>query len=586
MLLTLALPFSAILYIAGNHLSRMEKEIAHQYLSSNLRTVASTLDQVLMNLERLHAFIILDAQFINSLRRLDLYEEREEYSDFINTNNIRNRINHVAATNNYIFSVYTYSFTAKRFFSSRINWRPDFNYFPDAQWLQVYWNQGLFQPWHFAQDVGDSRNMLVSYREVWDRNQLIGLVSVNVDAEEISKMLYEIIPHATGSTFVIDDWGNIVRRANSFELQYNADFSQQELDNWLIPEIPQEGSGFFESSFEGRDLFVSYYRSPYSGFRFAAAAPLKEIQTGTSVMFLLFMIFILLQGIMIIINLLLARHYFWTPLRTLFTGMRQVQEGNFSTRLPHNPTYEFGYINNNFNIMAENIHKLIEENYASKLISKEAQLKNLQDQVNEHFLYNTLDSIHWLAHKENAEQASKMVFALANFYRVSLSSGQDIIPVRDVVQMTQNYLYIQKLRMQDAVSYTINCDPSLEDTLMPKKLLQPLVENALVHGLKSLKRPGEIRIVFEKISANMRISVADNGRGFTKERLRQVRAQLQSPDSFLDKSFALKTIQSQIWLYYNLQNSVHIETTPQKGATIWFEIPVKMPIVEKESHSG
>jgi len=570
MLLTLALPFSVILFLATNHLSRMEKEIANQFLASNLRTVSSTLDQVLMNLERLHAFILLDNQFLNALRRLSLYQEREEYSDFLNTNSIKNRINNVAATNNYIFSIYAYSFTAKRIFSSRINWDTNFNYFPDAPWLDVYREQGLGHPWYFTQDIGDNRALLASYREVWANNQPFGLVSVNVDAAEIAKMLYEVIPNMAGSTFIMDDRSNIIHRTEGFSKNEN----DTALVNWLISRIPAGESGFFDMLYEGNEIFISYYKSPYSGFRFVAAAPLKEIQSGTSVMFQLFMTFLLLQAIMIVMTLLLARHYFWTPLRTLFAGMRQVQGGDFSVRLPRNLTYEFGYINNNFNAMAENIQKLIEENYSSKLISKEAQLKNLQDQLNEHFLYNTLDSIHWLARKESAEQASQMVLALANFYRISLSDGHDIIPVRDVVQMIQNYLYIQKLRMQDEISYTITCAPSLEDTLMPKGLLQPLVENALVHGLKSLNRPGEIRVAFEEASPCMRVTVADNGRGFTEERLRQIQDLLESPDSFRDQIFALKTVQSQLQLYYNLRNSVHIETAPEKGAVIWFEVPV------------
>ena len=575
MLFTLALPFSVILFLAANNLSRMEKEIANQFLSSNLRTVALTLDQVLTNLERLHAFTFMDTQFLGGMRGLALYEEREEYSDYLNTISIKNRINNVAATNNYIFSLYAYSLYARRFFSSRINWDPDFNFFLDSFWLRSYMEQGLDRPWHFTEGVEDGRTLLVSYREVWDNNQPIGLVSINVDAEEAAKMLYEVIPNVTGSTFIMDDWGNIVRRiAGPSDFGNDAAFI-----DWLVSEIPEENSGFFDTSYEGNEIFVSYYRSQYSGFRFVAAAPLKQIQTGTSVMFQLFMIFILLQVIMIVMIMILASYYFWTPLRILFTGMRQVQEGDFSARLPHNPAYEFGYINNNFNIMAENIQRLIEENYASKLISKEAQLKNLQNQLNEHFLYNTLDSIHWLARKENAQQASQMVFALANFYRISLSSGHEIIPVRDVVQMIQNYLYIQKSRMQD-VSYSITCDPSLEDTLMPKGLLQPLVENALIHGLKSLNRPGEILVTFENISPCMKVTVADNGRGFTEERLRQVREQLESPDSFRDQSFALKTIQSQIWLYYNTKNSVNIETAPDKGAVIWFSVPV----IEKESN--
>ena len=576
MLLTLALPFSVILFVTANHLSRMEKEIANQYLSGNLQTVASAMDQALTNLERLHAFIFMDTQFLNSLRRLSLYDEREEYSDFINVNNIRNRINNVAAANNYVSSIFAYSFPAKRVFSSRINWNADFNYFPDAPWLEVFREQGIVHPWYFTHDLTDNRSILASYREVWAMNQHIGLVSINVDTAEISRMLYEAIPQTAGSTFIMDDRENIIRRIGDTVEQNDTVFV-----DWLALKIPGENSGFFEASFEGQEIFVSYYRSPYSGFKFVAAAPMRQIQTGTFIMFRLLMVFLLLQGIMIVVALLLARHYFWSPLRTLFDGMRQVQEGNFSARLPKNPSHEFGYINNNFNTMVENIHKLIEENYASKLITKEAQLKNLQDQLNEHFLYNTLDSIHWLALKENARQASQMVIALANFYRISLSSGRDIIPVRDVIQMIKNYLYIQKLRMKDTLNYNITCAPSLEDTLMPKGLLQPLVENALVHGLKSLSRPGEISIGFENVSSNMKITVADNGRGFTEERLWQVREQLDSPDSFKDKSFALKTIQSQIWLYYNSKISLNIETEHEKGTTVWFEVPVN----NKESNN-
>jgi two-component system sensor histidine kinase YesM len=569
MLLTLALPFSVILFVAANQLSRMEKEIANQYLSSNLRTVASTMDQVLTNLERLHAFIFMDIQFLNSLRRLTYYEGREEFSDFINISNIRNRITNVAATNNYISSIFAYSFPAKRIFSSRVNWNPDFHYFPDAPWLQVYREQGLVHPWYITHDIFDNRPILASYREVWSMNQHIGLVSINIDITEIARMLYEVFPPATGSTFIIDDHGNIIRSIGEFTGQSDLD-----LVNWLSMQIPNGDTGFFDTSFEGNEIFVSYYRSPYSGFRFVTASPLKQIQTGTSIMFTLLMIFMLLQGVMIIGALLLARHYFWFPLRILFDGMRKVQEGNFSLRLPKNPTYEFGYINNNFNIMTENIQKLIEENYASKLITKEAQLKNIQDQLNEHFLYNTLDTIHWLALKENATQASQMVLALANFYRVSLSAGRDIIPVRDVIQMIQNYLYIQKLRMKDALNYTISCDPSLENTLMPKGLLQPLVENALIHGLKSLHRPGELQIVFEENLEYMRVTVKDNGHGFTDKRLRQVLDQLESPDSFREQGFALKTVQSQVWLYYNSKIPINIETSLDKGTAVWFEVPL------------
>jgi two-component system sensor histidine kinase YesM len=591
MLILLVLPFSAVLVLTMDRLSRMEKENANQFLSGNLRTVSSALDQALGNLERLHVFIFTDSHFLNSVKRLAPYGAGDAYSDYINTSGIKNRINNVAITSNYIHSIYAYSFAAQRIFSSKITWDAAFNRFSGAVWLDTYrenfpGNSEQFPqtaPWYFTRDIRDGRPLLASYREVWANNQPVGLVSINVDTADIAKMLGEVNPHQAGYTCIIDGRGNIIREADrpypGGAARTGAGTAERDADDtllaWLVPRIPADsGRGFFNAPYQGKKLFVSYYTSPYSGFKFASAAPLNQIQTSAPVMTRLIMLFLLTLVLLIIVTLLLARYYFWTPVRSLFAGMKQVQEGNFAVRLPENSSYEFGYINDNFNRMADNIQKLIEENYASKLVSKEAQLKNIQNQLNEHFLYNTLDSIHWLARKEKARQVSEMVYALANFYRTSLSSGRDIIPVRDAAEMVKNYLFIQKIRMRDTLAYDISCDPELLDQDMPKGLLQPLVENALVHGIKFTDRPGKIRVCFEKITGHgMRVTVQDNGRGFEESRLREVREQLELPP-YQDQSFALKTIQSQLRLYYNVKNAVHIETAPGEGARVWFEVPL------------
>jgi two-component system sensor histidine kinase YesM len=547
-------------------MSRLEKENANQYLSSNLRTVASVMDQVLMNLEGLHTFIFLDNQFLNGLRQLSPYDTREEYSDYKNTNSVKNRIGNVAVVNDYIYSIYAHSFSARRFFSSKINWDAAFNHFSASPWLETYRENGLSQPWQITREVREDRTILACYREVWtyDIENPIGLVSINVDTADIARMLREVSPDGSGYAFIMDDKGSIISETGRAYLEP------------LIQRLPENtASGFFTVSDSGREMFVSYYTSPYSGFKFAAAAPLDQIETGKPLMVQLIAVFITVLILVGLTAVFLARYYFWTPIRSLFAGMRQVEEGNLSVRLPPNPTYEFGYINNNFNRMALNIQKLIEENYASKLVNKEAQVRNIQDQLNEHFLYNTLDSIHWLARRENAVQASEMVHALANFYRTSLSSGHDIIPVKSVAEMAGNYLYIQKIRMKDTLTYSIIYDPDLADMEIPKGLLQPLVENALIHGMKALDRPGVLHIVFEKtLTGSMRVSVQDNGHGFNEDQLRRVREQLDSPDSYCDQSFALKSIQSQLRLYYNVRNNVNIETSAGKGARVWFELPL------------
>ncbi|MDR0386683.1 MAG: sensor histidine kinase [Treponema sp.] len=581
MLIVLALPFSIVLIFTTDRLSRMEKESANRFLSGNLRTLSSALDEALANLERLHVFIFMDKEFLNGIKRLAPYNSREEYGDYFNTNGIKNRINNVAITSNYIHSIYAYSFTARRIFSSKVNWDAAFNHFYGAPWLDTYrenfsQDSGRFLrtiPWYFTRDITDGRSILASYREVWANNQPIGLVSINVDTAEIARKLRAVNPRKTGYTCIIDNRGNIIREAETAGTE-DVDGA---LFSFMVPKIPEDsGQGFFNFPYRGKEIFVSYYTSPYSGFRFAAAAPLDQIRTSTPVMTRLIMLFFLLLVLLIIVTMLLARYYFWTPVRALFAGMRQVEEGNFSARLPPDSSYEFGYINDNFNRMTDNIRKLIEENYASKLVSKEAQLKNIQNQLNEHFLYNTLDSIHWLARKENARQVSDMVFSLANFYRISLSSGRDVIPVREAAEMIRNYLFIQQFRIGDAISYAIDCEEDLAEEEIPKGLIQPLVENALTHGLKSLDRPGKVRVCFAKTGDGraMRVLVEDNGRGFGAEKLRQVREQLEKTESYQDQSFALKTIQSQLRLYYNVTNAVHIETAPEAGARIWFEVPL------------
>jgi two-component system sensor histidine kinase YesM len=222
--------------------------------------------------------------------------------------------------------------------------------------------------------------------------------------------------------------------------------------------------------------------------------------------------------------------------------------------------------------MAENMQKLALENYTSKLVNKEAELRNIQNQLNEHFLYNTLDSIHWLARSGDNLKVCGMVFALANFYRQSLSSGKEAIPVRDVIEMSKNYLFIQKIRMREALEYNFTCDPGLEGALILKNLIQPIIENAIVHGFRGVNRPGSIDVSFRLQGDGMRIAITDNGVGFEPARLEEVRLELNSP--YCEEAFALKTVQSQAQIFYGRPVRLNIETSVGMGTTAWLELPL------------
>lgn len=581
MLLALVVPFTIFLLITMNRLAALEREDANQYLSSNLRTVSSTVDQILRNLEFSHIQMFQDRAFSNGIRRLAPYDHREEYSDFRNITGIRSSISEAAVANAYIHSIYVYSFRAQRMFSSRINWDPAFNHFDgvDVRWLDTYFTNDLRYPWHITDAIRENRIILSSYRDiqVFGDEFPVALVSINVDASSITQKLSEVTPDGVGYIFIMDGNGNIISQE-----RYMDETFEEIIANMPLAEL----DGYFDFQFDGYDFFASFYTSSYSGFRYVIATSLDQVQTSVPVMRQLIVMFFLLIALLAGLVMFLAHHYLYTPIRTLYAGMNRLHDGDFTVRLPQSPTAEFDYINSSFNHTVENIRKLINENYANKLVNKEAELRNLQNQLNEHFLYNTLDSIRWLARKENAPDASDMVLALANFYRLSLSSGKDVIPVGDVLEMLKNYLNIQMYRMHDALSYTIDCEPSLLNQPILKNLLQPIVENAIIHGISGLDRPAviEIRVTTHQ-DKWMRIEVRDNGKGFTEDKLKQVHRQLGLQDPYCEHSFALKTIQSQIQIFYGLDISLQIDTTHEHGCSVWFDLPIVPEGVENQDES-
>jgi len=577
MMLALLVPVVIVLLLTASRLSNLERENAHQYLGSNLRTVSSTVDQILRNLEFSHVSVFQDRQFLRGMRQLVPYDMREEYSDYRNITGIRNCISRVAVGNNHIHSIYAYSFTAQRFFSSRVNWDPSFNHFDGVgiDWLDTYRMINLTHPWHITTSVEAGGLILSSYREMWvyGIEQPIGLLSVNIDAAEVHAMLGEIAPGEAKASFMVDTNGRMISLH-----EYN-DSTLQDILSY-IPE--SEAEGYFEFNLNGTAVFASFFTSSYSGFKYVIATPLNQIQTSAPVIIQLLVIFMVLLFLLLILAMLLARHYFHKPVKALLSAMEQLKGGDLTTRLPENPTYEFDYINNNFNNTVESVRNLINENYANKLIYKEAQLRNLQNQINEHFLYNTLDSIHWLAKMEEAYKACDMVFALADFYRLSLSFGQDVTPLRNVIKMLENYLYIQKFRMKDNLNYEITCDKSLYGEQILKNLLQPLVENAIVHGIVGIDRPGMISIDFARNEKWMKITVKDNGKGFAENKLEQVREQLELQDPYCEHSFALKAIQSQLQIFYGLDIKLQINTTLGKGSTVVVELPAGAPVIDDD----
>ena len=193
-------------------------------------------------------------------------------------------------------------------------------------------------------------------------------------------------------------------------------------------------------------------------------------------------------------------------------------------------------------------------------------------QINPHFLYNTLDTIIWLVETGKNEQAVEMVTSLSNFFRSSLSKGRDIITLGEEEIHVRSYLEIQQVRYRDILHYEICVRPELRGCVLPKLTLQPLVENALYHGIKLRRGMGHILIDAAQENGHVRICVRDDGAGMAPERLQQLR---QSLDTEEQVGFGLRTVYRRLRLLYGAQCSMELESEPNVGTTVTLRFPIR-----------
>lgn len=265
----------------------------------------------------------------------------------------------------------------------------------------------------------------------------------------------------------------------------------------------------------------------------------------------------------------------------LFTS--EIAEGNLSAKLPSPKVEEYNQLAENLNSMAYQIELLLRQNIQEQKNLQKAEMKALQAQITPHFLYNTFDTIIWLAEAERTEDVIQITTAFSSFLRTSLSRGHEWITVKQEADHVRNYLTIQKIRYAEILNWELEIDESLENFSMLKLCLQPLVENAIYHGIKNKRGRGHIKVTGKfknDLKKVMVFSVEDDGAGFSQERLEEVRGQLNlewEKAEGLKSVYGLYNVNKRLLLYYNSASAgIKIESEAGHGAKVYFEVPCKM----------
>ena len=281
-------------------------------------------------------------------------------------------------------------------------------------------------------------------------------------------------------------------------------------------------------------------------------------------------------------------------IKQLEGSMHRLTGGDLKARVPDMEVEEFSELASQINVTANRLESLIERSRQEQENLAKSQLRLLQAQINPHFLYNTLDAIIWQAQSGKSEEVIHLTRALSDFFRISLSSGADWIPLAGEVQHVSGYLSIQKTRYRDILNYEIDIPETLQGGYVVKLMLQPLVENALYHGIKGKRGGGFIRVSAERVGERVRFTVADTGKGMTPDELKRVVALMRSDQPALSgvapaegSSFGLRNVDARIRLFYRQDTGLEIESGPG-GTVVFFCVPLKSreEIADDEGISG
>ncbi len=271
------------------------------------------------------------------------------------------------------------------------------------------------------------------------------------------------------------------------------------------------------------------------------------------------------------------------PLRKLNEVTEQVSEGNLVVRSDVQTGDEVGVLSDSLNTMIDKINELLEQVTKEQVRLRKAEFELLQSQINPHFLYNTLDAIIWLAEAGEQKKVVSMVRSLSEFFRTSLNRGKDIIPVKEEVLHVRSYLEIQQVRYQDILNYSIDIPEELGKYMIPKITIQPLVENALYHGIKNKRGSGTIHIRGRKQDGMLVIEIEDDGIGISRERLWQVNDGIQKKVLTGKDIYGLYNVNERIRLNFGEEYGINIQSTYGEGTLVRILLPCQEEMTEEAS---
>ena len=392
-----------------------------------------------------------------------------------------------------------------------------------------------------------------------------GVFFIDLNYSAISELCDQSTVGTKGYAFILDAKGNIVYHPQQQQL-----YNELQTENISLIMDTDEDTVLTGTGNDGKLYSIS--RSEKTGWTVVDCTNVKELLSKSRQAQ---SVYVLTAIILVIVALLFSRFMarsITLPIQKLRDSMKKVQEGDFSVSdVVVDSKNEIGSLTKSFDVMTHRIHELMEQNVHEQEEKRKSELKALQSQINPHFLYNTLDSIIWMAEGKKNEEVVLMTASLARLLRQSISNEDEVVPIANEVEYARGYLTIQKMRYKDKLEFQIEVDSSILYIPLIKLVLQPIIENAIYHGLKYKESKGLLVVKGFMKDGNAVLQVIDDGVGMDEETLAHIYDKHKV--NYHSNGVGVYNVQKRLKLYYGEDYGITYTSELGKGTTATITIP-------------
>lgn len=392
------------------------------------------------------------------------------------------------------------------------------------------------------------------------------LLIINIDERYISSIYSGSLNLRDGYMYIVDDLGKIISSKDGKEIGNKSAVTSQ---------IQVNGNyGSFTSRGSNGKVQTIYYRIENTNWYLIGEIPFRIFSKDISALQRIVIIVFTSSFIVIFIISFLWMRKITAPLNILAGRMKNIGKGELGLTVKKVPKNELGIVIREFNKMSINIADLIKRNEQIQEQKRELEIEALQAQINPHFIYNTLNMIKWMAAVIKAKNIFESVVALSNILRPVFKNADSICTLKDEMELVQNYLKIMNWRFGNNIIFDVNIQENLMDCLVPKFIIQPVIENSITHGMKSLEEFIHVRIDIVETNNDMDIKISDTGKGIMPEMLEEINRNLDAMVKNTEGSIGLYNVNRRIRLNYGNNYGVKIEGAEDQGTVVCIHVPV------------